>query len=266
MIGSVLGGTYELRGLLGSGGMAQVFEAHDLTLDRRVAVKVARPCAVDALRAEGRALAAVTHPSVVGVFHSGAYEGHHYLVIERIVGPSLRRHLDERRRETGPLPIPAVVAFARAIAEALAAVHEAGLSHRDLKPENVMLSRGDRIVLTDFGLTLPEVGHAEQRVNGTPDYMAPEVITRSVRRGRGHLVDLYALGIVSYEMIVGRTPFERDHWTKTLQAHLSDHLRTPAGCAPTSPMRSRISSSISWPRSPTLGPRAPRRSAGRCED
>jgi serine/threonine protein kinase len=219
MIGSILAGTYELRGLLGSGGMAQVYDGHDLNLDRPVAVKVARPATADALRIEGRALATVKHPSVIGVFHSGVHGGHDYLVIERITGPTLRARLDGRPLDGGPLPIQSVVAYTRGMAEALSVVHQAGLSHRDLKPENVML-RGDRIVLTDFGLTRSELAQTDDAMTGTPNYMAPEVITRCVQRGAGHLVDLYALGIVAYEMMVGRTPFDRGHWDKTLHAHV----------------------------------------------
>jgi serine/threonine protein kinase len=228
-LGTVLAGSYELRGLLGTGGMAQVFDAHDLNLDRPVAVKVARPTGATALRAEGKALATVKHRSVVGVFHAGEYAGHAYLVIERIAGPTLRVRLDERRRRGEALPIAAVVAFAREMAEALAIVHGVGLSHRDLKPENVMLSQGDRIVLTDFGLTRSELVQDDHHMRGTPNYMAPEVITGSLRPGAGHLVDLYALGVVAFEMIVGRTPFERGEWAKTLHAHVFELPPDPRG-------------------------------------
>jgi serine/threonine protein kinase len=228
-VGTVLAGSYELRGLLGSGGMAQVFDAHDLNLERAVAVKVARPAVARALRAEGKALAAVKHGSIVAVFHSGTCAGRDYLVMERIAGPTLRAHLDDRRLQRTPLPIDVVVLFARQMAEALAAVHGVGLSHRDLKPENVMLSEGDRIVLTDFGLTRSEVVRGDNFMSGTPKYMAPEVITGSVRPGAGHLVDLYALGVVAYEMLVGVTPFERGECAKTLRAHLVDLPPDPRG-------------------------------------
>src|SRR5260370_30064424 len=220
-VGSVVAETYELRGLLGSGGLGQVFEAHDLRLDRRVAVKVARPAASEALRTEGRTLGAVKHPSIVAVFHAGMQQGFDYLVLEHISGPSLRGYLDERKRDGAAHPIGAAVALLRAIAKALAVVHQAGLSHRDLKPENVMLPPGDSVVLTDFGLARPEFAQANEHMSGSPDYMAPEVVTRTVRRGAGYLVDLYALGIVAYELLVGRTPFERGHWTKTLNAHVT---------------------------------------------
>jgi serine/threonine protein kinase len=235
MLGTVLAGTYELRGLLGSGGMGQVFDAYDLNLDRPVAVKVARPATADALRVEGRALAMVKHPSVVGVFHSGVHAGRDYLVLERIAGPTLREHLNDRLRVGGPLPLRTVVAYARGMAEALAVVHEAGLAHRDLKPENVMLSNGSRVVLTDFGLTRSELVQADDDMTGTPNYMAPEVITRCLQRGAGHLVDLYALGIVAYEMIIGRTPFDRGPWDKTLHAHVFEPPPDPRALRPDVP-------------------------------
>jgi serine/threonine-protein kinase len=221
-LGSVVAGTYELRGLLGSGGMAQVFDAHDAKLDRRVAVKVARLASTAALHAEGKALAAVTHSSVVGVFHSGVHEGYDYLVLERIAGPTLRTHLDQWLGQNRPLPIRMIVAYARGMAEALAVVHQAGLAHRDLKPDNVMLSRGERIVLTDFGLTRAERTRGEDPMSGTPSYMAPELITGTIQRGAGYLVDLYALGVVVFEMIVGRTPFEGGESLNTLRAHVFD--------------------------------------------
>jgi serine/threonine-protein kinase len=227
MLGTVLADTYELRGWLGSGGMGQVFDAQDLRLDRRVAVKVARPAASEALRGEGRVLAAIKHPSVVGVLHAGTHKNVEHLVMERIFGSSLRATIDERRRGGAALPLCTIVTLLRKIARGLAVVHHAGLSHRDLKPENVMLAHGDRVVLTDFGLTRPECVHGDDQVSGSPNYMAPEVITRSVRPGDGHLVDLYALGIVAYELLVGRTPFERAQWAKTLEAHLAEPAPDP---------------------------------------
>jgi eukaryotic-like serine/threonine-protein kinase len=235
-LGSILAGTYELRSLLGNGGMAQVFEGYDRQLDRHVAVKVARPMVSEALRSEGRALAAVRHPLVVTVFHAGVHDGFDYLVLERIVGHTLRDRLDGCQGEGAPLPIPTVVSLLNMLAEALSVVHDAGLAHRDLKPDNVMMRPGDRIVLTDFGLTRAEfVETAGQRMSGSPDYMAPEVILRSEKRGAGHLVDLYALGIVAYELLIGQTPFAYDHWVKTLEAHLSEPPPDPRALRPDVP-------------------------------
>jgi serine/threonine-protein kinase len=155
--------------------------------------------------------------------------------MEHISGVSLRARLDACQRDGGVLPLRTAVTLLRGIARGLAVVHEAGLSHRDLKPDNVMVATGDRVVLTDFGLTRPEYGHDDTHVSGSPNYMAPEVITGSVKRWEGHLVDLYALGIVAYELLVGRTPFEREHWAKTLHAHLVEPAPDPRDARPDVP-------------------------------
>ena len=98
-----------------------------------------------------------------------------------------------------------------------------------------MMRPGDRLVLTDFGLTRAEYQGAGERMSGSPNYMAPEVILRDEKRGAGHLVDLYALGIVAYELLVGRTPFECDHWVKTFEAHLSEPVPDPRELRPDVP-------------------------------
>jgi serine/threonine-protein kinase len=203
--------------------MSQVFEAYDRNLNRHVAVKIARPGTPAVLHAEGMALAAIHHPALVTVFHMGVHEGSEYLVLERIGGQSLRQRLDEVQPQPPQLPLEEAVAIVGAIAAALTVVHAAGLSHRDIKPDNVMLAPGDRIVLMDFGLTRPEFDRpGGEGISGSPDYMAPEAILGTVRRGEGHLVDLYALGIVIYELLAGYPPFSRTHWSKTLLAQLEE--------------------------------------------
>lgn len=222
MLGTVLADAYEIDGLLGSGGMAQVFAARDRRLGRPVAVKVARPGMASALQAEGRALARIRHPSIVGILHAGSHHEVTYLVIERIPGRSLRSHTVWRRRARSAISEEWTVLVLRKLARALAVVHAAGLSHRDVKPENVMLSPGGRVVLTDFGLARWESESPDDGASGSPSYMAPEVIATSVRRGEGHLVDLYALGVVAYELLVGALPFDHDGRSKILAAHLAD--------------------------------------------
>lgn len=222
-LGTILGDSYELRSVLGGGGMAQVYSAYDSNLHRHVAVKVGRPGTPAVLHTEGSALAAIRHPAVVTVFHMGVHQGLEYLVMELIGGRSLRQWLDAQGTPPPGLPIDAAAPLLASIAEALEVVHAAGLSHRDLKPDNVMLAPGGRIVLTDFGLTKPEFDRQlEDGFSGSPDYMAPEVITGTVHRGGGHLVDLYALGIVAHEVLSGAPPFSRDHWARTLKAHVSE--------------------------------------------
>src|SRR5579883_193649 len=147
-IGDVLGGIYELREQIGMGGMGIVFEAHDRLLNRQVAIKVAwRPHPDYTLRKEGQALAAIRHPSMVTVHAMGEHRGLEYLVMERVTGVTLERHVRDRFTEGAPPTVAEAVSLLAKIADGLAAVHEAGISHRDVKPGNVMLAPRGRIVL-----------------------------------------------------------------------------------------------------------------------
>jgi serine/threonine protein kinase len=223
--GDVVAGQYEIRALLGSGGMGQVYEAHDRELNRRVAIKVLAG-AIDSahLRREGQALAAIRHPSIVTVHtlgtHASARGAVPFLVMERVYGMSLEAMLEQRRRRGERLPIAEAIDLAIQIAEGLAAVHSAGVSHRDVKPANVMLAPSGRVVLMDFGLMLPDVDagtdapsevslHPDDAgtVAGSLEYMAPEALASNVAPGRGHLVDVYALGVVLFQLFTGILPY-----------------------------------------------------------
>jgi serine/threonine protein kinase len=217
--GTVLGGTYEIAAQLGEGAMGSVYEAKDLVLGRRVAVKVSRRYG-DQLRNEARALAAVRHPGLVTV-HAFGHDGPRaFMVMERVFGRTLQARLDEE--PAAQRAIAEVLDVGIGVADALSAAHRAGISHRDLKPDNVLLC-GERVVIVDFGLMVPELavtGPAE--LAGSAEYMAPEVILRSVERGNGPLVDLYALGILLFEMLLGRTPFVAESIDDILQKHLTE--------------------------------------------
>lgn len=207
--GQVIGGHFEILSLLGSGGMAQVWEARDRELERRVALKVAKPdSSAPPLRKEAQALAAFRHPSLVTVHAMGQHEGTDFIVMERIFGVSLARKLRERREENRPLTLTEALRILRAIAEGLAVVHRAGLAHRDVKPENVMLTPDGRVVLMDFGLVVPEYD-SELRgfVAGSPPYMAPETLRDEVVRGGGPLVDVYAFGATTFELLTFEAPY-----------------------------------------------------------
>jgi len=209
-VGRVIGGTYEIRALLGAGGMGEVYEAHDRTLNRRVALKVVRPSiADDYLLREGRALAAIRHPGIVTVHAMGREDDVPFLVLERVQGLSLDRMIEERRARGEPFGIGEALDLLVACADALAVVHRAGLAHRDVKPANVMLAPGGRVVLMDFGLVLPDADRAGRRtVAGSLHYMAPEALTGDVAEGAMHLVDVYALGVLAYELLTGADAFE----------------------------------------------------------
>jgi len=207
--GQVVAGHFEILSLLGWGGMAQVWEARDRDLDRRVALKVAKPKPnVPPLRKEAQALAAFRHPSLVTVHSMGHHEGVDFIVMERIFGVSLARKLKERRAEERPIALTEALRYLTAIAEGLAVVHRAGLAHRDVKPENMMLTPDGRIVLMDFGLVVPEYD-SELRgfVAGSPPYMAPETLRDQVSLGGGPLVDIYALGATCFELLTFATPY-----------------------------------------------------------
>ncbi len=208
-VGELVGGVYEVRGLLGSGGMSQVFDAHDRRLGRKVAVKVVLPgIDPESLRLEGRALAAIDHPSVVTVHASGVHGGVDYLVLERVPGLSLADYIDRRKERAEPFTIVEALDLLIAIAEGLAVVHRAGLTHRDIKPGNIMLAPGNRVVLMDFGLTLPSIDTLDQdEVVGSMDYMAPEAFLGQVRSESAPMLDLYALGVIAFELLAGFVPF-----------------------------------------------------------
>jgi serine/threonine-protein kinase len=209
-VGEVVGGNYEIRGLLGAGGMGEVYDAHDRVLNRRVAVKVVRPSiASDYLLREGRALAAIHHPGIVGVHTMGIHRGVAFLVLERVRGLSLDRMLDDRRARGERFAIGEAVELLVSVADALAVVHRAGLAHRDVKPGNVMLAPGGRVVLMDFGLVLPQADRAGHRnIAGSLHYMSPEALTGRMAEGEANLGDVYALGVVGYELLTGEVPFD----------------------------------------------------------
>jgi serine/threonine protein kinase len=230
--GEVIGDTYRIDGILGSGGMSVVYLAHDVRLDREVAIKVVRDGVWShVLRREGQAIAAVRHPGVIGVHGMGTHLGHDYLVLERLRGRTLQARMDTQKL---PVPIDEAVDIGIAVCDALSATHRAGLAHRDLKPDNVFVC-GARVVLIDFGLFVPECDVAAlDQVAGAPEFMAPEVISRSVVPGAGPLVDLYALGIMLFELLIGRTPFNGEQ-DVVLRRHLSESPPDVAAIRPEVP-------------------------------
>jgi serine/threonine-protein kinase len=207
--GELLDGIYEIMQLLGRGGMGQVFEAHDHLLNRRVAIKAAWPNPLTPpLRNEARALAAFQHTSLVSVHTLGEHRGIDYLVMERVYGVSLTQHAATRASSGERFSSAEVVQILLPAAEGLSVVHRAGLVHRDIKPDNIMLTPVHRVVLMDFGLVLPEFDvNGKQRVAGSPPYMAPEALLNTAATGSGHLVDIFGLGVVAYELLTGIRPY-----------------------------------------------------------
>jgi serine/threonine-protein kinase len=222
-VGEVVSGSYEIRGLLGTGGMGEVYDAHDRVLSRQVAVKVVRPgIASDYLLREGRALAAIHHPGVVAVHTMGTHRGVAFLVLERVRGLSLDRMLDDRRGRGERFPLGEAMDLLVAVADGLAVVHRAGLAHRDVKPANIMLAPGGRVVLMDFGLVLPHADRAGHRnIAGSLPYMPPEALTGTMAEGEATLSDVYALGVLAYELLTGVVPFDGEEADELYRAKVS---------------------------------------------
>ncbi len=225
-LASALAATYRLIRELGHGGMATVYLAEDLKHRRQVAIKVLNPELAAALGAtrftqEIEIAARLQHPHILGVFDSGEADGFLYYVMPYVEGESLR----ERLTRQGELPVADAVRLLTEIADALGHAHTRGVVHRDIKPENVMLS-GRHALVMDFGVA-KAVNEASGRSNlttlgvalGTPSYMAPEQATADPLLD--HRVDLYALGVVGYELLAGRPPFVGASPAQVLAAHVT---------------------------------------------
>lgn len=206
-------GEYDLGKLVGVGGMAEVYWAYDRILMRDVAVKVlssslaADSTYVDRFRAEARRVAALRHPHLVPVYHAGevSVNGQRYLYL---VMPLLHESLETVLKRTSKLPPAEAVRLVLQVADGLDAAHRHGLIHRDVKPGNILLDAEGQAALTDFGLAREvrrSAGVATQQPWGTPEYMAPEQFHGTDIDQR---VDIYALGIVLYELLTGKRPFE----------------------------------------------------------
>ena len=227
LIGSVIDGRYEVSSVIGEGGMGTVYEVRHRALGKRFALKALRKeLAQDSEIAarfiqEARTAAAVSHPGLVEITDFGQLEsGQVYFVMELLEGQSLAALL----RSGGPLPAERGLAIVRQLVHALKAAHDASIVHRDLKPDNIHIGRGDVhadvVKLVDFGLA-KVIGASKLTaagvVFGTPHYMSPEQAAGEVV---DHRADIYALGIVMYEMFTGKVPFEADSYMGVLTKHM----------------------------------------------
>ncbi|WP_030528458.1 serine/threonine-protein kinase, partial [Phycicoccus jejuensis] len=219
-----LGGRYLLGSRIASGGMGDVWRADDEVLDRTVAVKVLRP-SIDSepvfarrFRDEALYTAGLAHPNIATVYDYGEEDHLAYLVMELVDGEPLSVLV---RRE-GAQPTERVRSVMAQAALALGAAHEAGVVHRDVKPANILLTADGTVKLTDFGIAraLDGSGHTQTgEVVGTPHYLSPEQALGEAATGAS---DLYALGIVSHEMLTGRRPFDRNTPVATALAQVND--------------------------------------------
>jgi hypothetical protein len=224
--GTLLNGRYRLDEQIGIGGMSRVYRAFDTLLEREVAIKVLnREVASDSdplerFRREARAVARLSHPHIVTVIDAGEDDGTPYIVFEYVEGETLK----QRIRRLGRLEIPEAVAYAIEIARGLEAAHARKIVHRDVKPQNVLIDPDGRALITDFGIarTLTEEGlTADGRVLGTTDYVSPE---QALGQGVSGQSDLYALGVVLFEMLSGEVPFKAENQVAVAMKHVRDDL------------------------------------------
>ncbi|GAB3130162.1 Stk1 family PASTA domain-containing Ser/Thr kinase [Glaciibacter psychrotolerans] len=236
MLGRLIDGRYQVRSRIARGGMATVYLATDLRLERRVAIKIMHGHLADdntfksRFVQEARSAARLAHPNVVNVFDQGQDADMAYLVMEYLPGITLRDLI----KDYGRLTPEQTMDILTAVLSGLAAAHKAGIVHRDLKPENVLLADDGRIKLGDFGLARAASNNTAtgQALLGTIAYLSPELVTRGVADARS---DIYALGIMTYEMLTGEQPYVGEAPMQIAYQHANDTVPMPSATVPGSP-------------------------------
>ena len=229
LIGRLVDGRYRVRARIARGGMATVYVATDLRLERRVALKVMHGHLSDVtvfqsrFIQEARAAARLADPHVVNVFDQGSDGEIAYLVMEYLPGITLRELLREQKR----LTVPQTISIMDAVLSGLAAAHRAGIIHRDVKPENVLLAEDGRIKIGDFGLARATSANTATgaQLMGTIAYLAPELVTRGTADARS---DIYSLGIMLYEMLTGEQPYRGEQPMQIAFQHATDSVPRPS--------------------------------------
>ncbi|WP_010269777.1 Stk1 family PASTA domain-containing Ser/Thr kinase [Paenibacillus senegalensis] len=237
MTGQVLGGRYEILERVGGGGMAIVYKAHDLLLNRHVAVKILRQQYVHddefihRFGWEAQSAASLSHPNVVSIYDVGQEDEIHYIVMEYVDGMTLNDLIKQR----APLQVEEAVHIASQICDALEHAHANEIIHRDIKPHNILMGRGGRVKVTDFGIARAETSTGITQtgsVVGSVHYFSPE---HAKGVAAGAKSDLYSLGIVLYQMLTGKLPFIGESPISVALKHLQEHVEDPRKVNPMIP-------------------------------
>ena len=227
----VLAGRYELFERIGEGGMSVVYKAKDKLLNRFVAIKILKPQFIndhkfiDSFRRESQAAASMSHPNIVNIYDVGREGNIHYIVMELIEGKTLSDYIHDQ----GAMSYPKVIALSKQIAAALAFAHKNHIIHRDVKPHNVMIAPNGTAKITDFGIAkavnAATIVDNSEGIIGSVHYFSPE-------QARGGYVDeksdIYSLGIVMYEMLTGRVPFDGDNPVNIALMHINGEMIPPS--------------------------------------
>ncbi len=229
--GMYLADRYEIVGKVGAGGMSDVYKAKDHILGRFVAIKVLKPefsedmNFVTKFRTEAQSAAGLEHPNIVNIYDVGSENGMHYIVMEYVEGITLKTYIEKK----GQLSFKESVSIAIQVARGIEAAHNKEIIHRDIKPQNIIISTEGKVKVTDFGIARAASSNTiSSDVMGSVHYASPEQARNGFVDGRS---DIYSLGIVMYEMVTGRVPFDGDTTVAVAIQHLQEEMVSPSAYA-----------------------------------
>ena len=235
-IGSFIADRYEILEKIGAGGMSDVYKAKDQVLGRFVAVKVLKPefaedvNFVTKFHTEAQSAAGLQHPNIVNIYDVGSEEHMHYIVMEYVEGITLKTYIEKK----GQLNYKEAISIAIQVARGIEAAHNNNIVHRDIKPQNIMISNEGKVKVTDFGIARAATSNTiHSDVMGSVHYTSPEQARNGFVDGKS---DIYSLGIVMYEMVTGRVPFDGDTTVAIAIQHLQEEMVAPSVYAPDLPI------------------------------
>lgn len=234
--GMMIAHRYEIIGKIGAGGMSDVYKAKDTTLGRYVAIKVLKSefsedvNFVTKFRTEASSAAGLEHPNIVNIYDVGSENEFHYIVMEYVEGITLKTYIEKK----GQLSFKEAVSIAIQVGRGIEAAHNKGIIHRDIKPQNIIISTEGKVKVTDFGIAKAATSNTiNSDVMGSVHYTSPEQARNGYVDGKS---DIYSLGIVMYEMVTGRVPFNGDTTVAVAIQHLQEEMESPKTYAPDLPI------------------------------